>query len=86
MKYLVLLFAAACLARATRATASAPLPSFQSQSTDSAICPSTFFAVAAGKFAVESLRDLATALLFSSAILELHEQRHKRGFAGFLAA
>jgi hypothetical protein len=31
MKYLVPLFAAACLARATRAT-SAPLPSFQSQS------------------------------------------------------
>ena len=35
---------------------------------------------------MESLRDLATALLFSSAILERHEQRLKRGFPGFLAA
>jgi hypothetical protein len=34
---------------------------------------------------VESLRDLATALLFSSAILERHEQRHKSaGFPVFL--
>jgi hypothetical protein len=41
---------------------------------------------ASRKFAVESLRDLTIALLFSSAILELHEQHHKRGFAGFLAA